>query len=155
LPTLQGLSSHAEVTPPPALRSGADETVSPSDLLRRTDDSAIGATFAGLGARQAVSIVYVVDASGAMVSSLKFVLAELERSVRSLSSGQKFQVALSRARPDMGPLEVFGGPGAGLLRATPANKAALSAWLATISPTGRSNPLDGLRRALALDPDAV
>jgi hypothetical protein len=157
-PVIQGLTSRGEVAPPPALRSGATDVPAAGELLRRQDESAIGATFAGLGARQAVSIVYVVDASGAMVSSLKFVLAELERSVRSLSSGQKFQVILFRERPGEGPLfEVFNPAGgrARLLQATPANKVALGQWLATITPTGRSNPLDGLRRGLEFDPDAI
>lgn len=155
-PMLQGLASRAEVAPPPALRSAANDTPASGELLRRQDESAIGATFAGLGARQAVSIVYVVDASGAMVSSLKFVFAELERSVRSLSSGQKFQVVLFRER-DGHPFEVLNPSGGkpGLLPATPANKAALAAWLGSITPTGRSNPSDGLRRGIEFDPDAI
>ena len=155
-PMLQGLTSRAEAAPPPALRSASTDVPSAGELLRRQDESAIGATFAGLGARQAVSIVYVVDASGAMVSSLKFVFAELERSVRSLSSGQKFQVVLFREREGE-PFEVLnpGNGKPGLLLATPANKAALSAWLAGITPTGRSNPSDGLRRGIGFDPDAI
>jgi hypothetical protein len=156
-PVLQGLASRAAVAPPPTLRSAATEVLSAGELLRRQDESAIGATFAGLGARQAVSIVYVVDASGAMVSSLKFVLAELERSVRSLSSGQKFQVILFRERGESQPFDVLTPTGgrARLLAATPANKAVLASWLTGITPTGRSNPLDGLRRGLEFDPDAL
>jgi hypothetical protein len=156
-PMLQGLASRPEAAPPPALRSAGSEFPGAADLLRRQDESAIGATFAGLGARQAVRIVYVVDASGAMVSSLKFVFAELERSVRSLSSGQKFQIVLFREREGGEPVEVLTPAGArgGLLAATPANKAALSSWLATITPTGRSNPSQGLKRAIDMDPDAI
>ncbi len=157
-PMLQGLASRAEVAPPPALRSASTEIPAAGELLRRQDESSIGATFAGLGARQAVSIVYVVDASGAMVSSLKFVLAELERSVRSLSSGQKFQVVLFREREGQAePYDLLdvGGGKPRLLPATPANKASLAAWLAGITPTGRSNPLDGLKRGIEFDPDAV
>ncbi len=160
-PPLQGLTTPSLVAPP-SLRSAAVETTSPAELLRSQDDSAIqGATFAGMGAKRAAAIVYVVDASGAMVSSLKFILAELERSVRNLSSAQKFQVVLFRERTtDEGVslFEVFSprpGEGGRLLPATPANKAALREWLKTIIPTGRSNPLDGLRRGLSLDPDAI
>jgi hypothetical protein len=160
LPRLQGLSTPS-LAPPPVLRSAASEPLGAGELLlRRTDDSGTGgATFAGVGARRAGSVVYVVDASGAMVSSLKFVLAELERSVRSLSSAQKFQVVLFRERPGGGMYEVFAAPGQGrgpvLVAATPTNKAALAQWLATIAPTGRSNPLDGLKRGLEFEPDAI
>lgn len=160
-PPLQGLTTPL-LAAPPSLRSAVAETTSPGELLRTQDDSAIqGATFAGMGAKRAAAVVYVVDASGAMVSSLKFVLAELERSIRNLSSAQKFQVVLFRERTtDEGVslYEVFSprpGEDARLLSATPANKAALREWLKTIIPTGRSNPLDGLRRGLSLDPDAV
>lgn len=160
-PPLQGLTTPSLVAPP-SLRSAVIETTSPGELLRSQDDSAIrGATFAGMGAKRAAAIVYVVDASGAMISSLKFVLAELERSIRNLSSAQKFQVVLFRERNTDGGVslyEVFSpraGEGDRLLPATPANKAALREWLKTIIPTGRSNPLDGLRRGLGFDPDAV
>lgn len=155
-PVLQGLATRSATASLPALRSaGADVPVA-SDLLRRDDEGAIGATFAGLGARQASSVVYVVDASGAMVTSLKWVFRELERSVGALSSGQRFQVVLFRERPDGGiGYEAFGGPSAKLVQATVANKSALSKWLASVRPSGRSNPLDGLKRALELDPDAV
>jgi hypothetical protein len=145
------------------LRSAALEDTNPGELLRSQDDSAIrGATFAGMGAKRAASVVYVVDASGAMVSSLKFVLAELDRSVSNLSSAQKFQVVLFRERGGDGGTslyEVFSPRGdpehEQLLLATPGNKAALREWLKTILPTGRSNPLDGLRRGLSLGPDAI
>jgi hypothetical protein len=155
-PVLQGLATRSAAASLPALRSaGADVPVA-GDLLRRQDDAAIGATFAGLGARQASSVVYVVDASGAMVSSLKWVFKELERSVGALSSAQRFQVVLFRERPGGGEgFEVFGGARAKLVPASVANKAALSRWLAMVQPAGRSNPLGGLRHALELDPDAV
>jgi hypothetical protein len=101
-------------------------------------------------------VVYVVDASGAMVSSLKWVFKELERSVGALSSGQRFQVVLFRERPEGGAAyEVFGGPSAGLVQATLSNKSALSQWLASITPIGRSNPLEGLKRGLQMEPDVV
>jgi hypothetical protein len=155
-PLLQGLAT-PNLAAPPVLRSATIEATNPGELLRAQDDSAIqGATFAGMGAKRAASVVYVVDASGAMVTSLKFVLAELERSVRNLSSAQKFQVILFRDRS--GSLyETFSPDGrtSGLLPATPANKAALREWLKTITPTGRSNPLDGLRRGLSLSPDVI
>jgi hypothetical protein len=160
VPRLQGLSTPA-LSALPTLRSAGAGLGTPADLLRSQDDSFIGgATFAGLGTRQASSVVYVVDASGAMITSLQFVLAELERSVRNLSSAQKFQVVLFRDRPGNSPYDLFVPPGirsdrAGLIAATPANKVALAEWLKTIRPTGRSNPIEGLRRGISFDPDAI
>ena len=156
-PRLQGLTTPS-LAAPPALRSAAIDVPAPGELLRSQDETTIqGATFAGMGAKRAASVVYVVDASGAMITSLKFVLAELERSVRSLSSAQKFQVVLFRERGES-QYETFsprGEAGGSLIPATPANKAALREWLRTIAPTVRSNPLDGLRRGLTYSPDAI
>jgi hypothetical protein len=156
VPRLTGLAS-PDVAPAPVLRSSTLEAPGLGDFLKRQDDGAIGATFAGMGARKAQSIVYVVDASGAMVSSLQFVLAELDRSVSSLSSSQKFQVVLFRDEGGGKVHEVFAAPGVGqrLAPATPTNKAALGRWLKSIAPGGRSNPLDGLRRGLEFQPDAI
>jgi hypothetical protein len=172
LPRLQGFSTPGRSgdSVMPVLRSAAGGADVAAADLRSQDDSAIGATFGGLGTRQASSVVYVVDASGAMITSLQFVLEELERSVRNLSSAQKFQVVLFRARPAVGGgrdaggagggalYDVFAPPGMaspGLVSATPVNKAALSAWLKDIRPMGRSNPIDGLRRGLDFKPDAI
>jgi hypothetical protein len=105
--------------------------------------------------------VYVVDASGAMIASLPFITAELERSVRGLSTAQKFAVVLFRDRPDAGThYDLFVPPGSdparvSLAQANATNKAALSRWLATVGPTGKSNPLDGLRCGLAFKPDVI
>jgi hypothetical protein len=160
VPRLQGLSTPS-LAALPTLRSAGAGVGTQTDLLRSQDDAFIGgATFAGVGTRKAASVVYVVDASGAMITSLQFVLAELERSVRNLSSSQQFQVVLFRERPGSGAFDIFVPPGArtdriGLFPATPANKVALSDWLKTIKPTGRSNPIDGLRRGIAFEPDAI
>ncbi|MBL9031948.1 MAG: hypothetical protein JNM80_09600 [Phycisphaerae bacterium] len=154
-PPLAGLSTPS-LTPMPTLRSSSAEALS-ADLVRTRPDE-LGATFAGLGARQAASVVYVVDASGAMVTSLQFVLAELERSVRALSSSQSFQVVLFR---DSG-CEVFSPPAASsptagnrVVPASPANKAHLARWLKSVRPAGKSDPLAGLTRGLAFRPDAI
>lgn len=119
-------------------------------------------TFAGLGSSGARSVVYVVDASGSMVSSLRDVVGEIERSVARLSPSQKFGVV------------VFHDPGRGtsegtaqatseqtesfmpiLVRATPDARARLATWLSGIDPKGKSNPLDGLRAGLELKSEAV
>ncbi|MFN0132097.1 MAG: hypothetical protein ACKVW3_06150 [Phycisphaerales bacterium] len=159
-PPLSGLSTPS-LTPIPTLRSTSADALS-ADLVRTRPDE-LGATFAGLGARQATSVVYVVDASGAMVTSLQFVLAELDRSVRALSGSQSFQVVLFR---DSG-CEVFSPPSATtppsansraaprLVPASPANKAHLARWIKSVRPAGKSDPLAGLTRGLAFRPDAI
>lgn len=156
-PTLAGMSV-APPAPAPALRSIAAEGAIPA--LRAEAVEIGGASFAGLGTRRARSVVYVVDASGAMVTNFKWIKDELQRSVAALSPAQRFQVVLFRDRTGAGSSEVVevfdpGDGSAGLLPATGANKAALARWLAVVEPVGRSNPLDGLRRGLALAPDVV
>lgn len=119
--------------------------------------------FGGLGSSSARSVVYVVDASGPMVTSLPLVIAAVERSVARLSPSQKFGVVLFRT---LDSFDAEDAPPNGervgtelftpiLVRATPLAKQRLSAWLKTIKPMGRSNPLDGLEHALALKPEAV
>ena len=153
-PALSGLSNTAAA--PPVLRSAIGEGAVP--LLRPGAVHVGGATFAGLGARRARSVVYVVDASGAMVTNIKWIKDELQRSIAALAPTQQFQVVLFRDRTGTsgdGLFEIFRSEDGSLLPATATNKQALGAWLADIQPTGRSNPVDGLRRALDLRPDAV
>ena len=114
---------------------------------------ATSVTFGGLGASNVSSVVYVVDCSGPMVTSLPMVLNELERSVGRLMPSQRFGVVLCRRTVD-------GGPGAEafvsvLVRATPSAKELLHNWLAAAEPSGRSSPLAGVELALSLKPDAV
>ncbi|MEL6395446.1 MAG: hypothetical protein AAFQ71_05545 [Planctomycetota bacterium] len=141
--------------PPPAPRV---KTISPAALAVPPADAA---RFAGLRARRASRIVFAVDASGAMVTGLPFVLRELERSIATLRPTQSFNVILFGADPTnpgtprlaSPPLET--GRDA-LARATTANRQRAIAWLAGRTPVGgRSDPVLGLRAALALEPDAV
>jgi hypothetical protein len=134
-----------------ALGGGLDEGVASAKLRQ---GGARGVSFAGLGASTARSVVYAVDASGPMVTSLPMVLDELERSVSRLGPTQMFGVVLFRQ----------GGAGSGpqvesfapvLLRATPTARARLREWLAGIQPGGRSSPLAGLEAALSFQPEAV
>lgn len=123
--------------------------------------------FVGVGAANARSVVYVVDASGPMVSSFPMVKERLLASVDRLRPTQRFGVVAFRriAAPAGVPL---GGGGAGgdepngvevfsprLVRATTGAKARLREWLDGIDARGRSAPLDGLRAGLALKGDAV
>lgn len=118
--------------------------------------------FAGQASQAAGSVVYAIDASGPMASSLPYVIAELERSVRQLSPSQRFAVLAFREPPPDAPgqpavwsYHPLGREGAALLEATDLAKAGLSAWAGSIRPLGRSAPLAALRAALELEPDLV
>jgi hypothetical protein len=124
--------------------------------LERTPTGA-GVAFAGLTARgeQARTVVYVIDASGPMISSLSDVLAEVNRSVDSLLPTQRFGVVLFRDAEG-----TAGGQSTVLFdtqlrEANAHNRQQLRQWLGGITATGRSNPMDGLRAALALKPQVV
>lgn len=110
-------------------------------------------TFGGLGAQSVGSVVYVVDCSGPMVTSLPIVMAEVERSIGRLTPAQKFGVILFRRVGD----ERAGGESFApvLVRATPSVKQLLHDWLVAVEPAGRSSPLAGLEMALAFGPDAI
>lgn len=111
--------------------------------------------FAGLGTSNVESVIYVVDTSGPMVSSLPFVIAELERSVSRLSPAQRFNVVAFRSIDALGNDAGYERFVPRLVHATPEAKRRLSQWLADLRPGGRSNPLDGLRAAIAMQPQAV
>jgi len=144
-------------TPPPPRPA-------PSLIAKASPDEAKAPTiFAGVQAKRAMRVVYVIDGSGPMTSSLPFVVGELQRSIDALGSDQSFQVVLFREPVGAAPggadaSEVFSpstGGSAGLVHATPEIRRELGAWLAGIRPQGRSNPEAGLRRALELQPELV
>lgn len=116
------------------------------------DASSIGVAFAGLSATPTRSVVYVVDSSGPMVTTLPQVLALLTRSVGDLRPTQRFGVVLFREVPGEPGAEVFSPK---LLDATARNRGRLKDWLVSVRARGRSNPLAGLRAALALKPQVV
>jgi hypothetical protein len=118
-------------------------------------ESAIGVAFAGLSAQRTRSVVYVVDASGPMVTTLPQVLALVTRSVSDLTPTQRFSVVLFRdveSGGGGGGVEVFQPR---VVDATPRNRARLRDFLEGVRPRGRSNPLAGLRAALAMRPQVV
>lgn len=114
------------------------------------------AIFAGVKSERAARVVYVLDASGAMTTSLHFVKAELARSVSRLEPSQSFQVVVFRHSPgvESTTAELF-DPTTTMVRATDEVKTRLGAWLDGVRPSGRSDPLIGLRAALQLNPDLV
>lgn len=142
---------------PPALRAPRPK----SEPSQKIEPSARTVRFSGAGASDARDIVYVVDASGSMVTTLPEVVGELRRSIRKLHPTQRFQILMFRQRP--------GRTGAGfdhpdftpgveapvLIDATRDNKQNALAWLAELNPGGRSNPMPALQAALRMAPDAV
>lgn len=151
---------HGRELPPSVLadfahgRSAAQHEPMPAATVISEADASVpgGVRFAGLGASNARSVVYVVDASGPMVTSLPRVLEEVVRSAEQLSPVQKFGVVLFRETEDGAGVESFSPV---LVRATPTAKRRLAEWLGAVEPRGASNPLAGLETALDLKPDAV
>jgi hypothetical protein len=103
--------------------------------------------------------VYVVDASGAMTGSLKFVKEELVRSLARLDATQSFQVVVFHDLPASegerpSQIEVFGGSRR-LVRVTDNARVQVTRWLESVQPAGRSEPLAGLTVALRMKPDLI
>lgn len=152
----------------PATRAPSVPTpvIAPTPMVAAAPSTPTGGspiTFAGVAAERATRIVYVVDASGPMASSLPFVVDELARSLESLAPSQQFQVVLFRSPPasrgepaqDEPGFEMFPGSSASLLQATRDTKDRVHAWLAGVRSSGRSDPLPGLKAALSMKPDLV
>ncbi len=110
--------------------------------------------FAGVQARAARRIVYVVDGSGATANSFAYLQSHLLRSIDRLSPTQRFQVVLFRSF-DQHTTTLAPMNNRTLARATSENKQRVADWLAGMSARGRSNPVDGLHAALKLNPDLV
>ncbi len=117
------------------------------------------AAFAGVQANAATRIVFAVDASGAMVTSFSFIQAELARAIDRLQPTQSFQVVLFAERTGDAPEPWRTIPHTGddddLIRASAANRILARRWVNAALPGGRSNPVEGLTRALDFKPDLV
>jgi hypothetical protein len=119
--------------------------------------------FFGVGSTDVRSVVYVVDASGSMVATFPFILAELERSARALDALQRFQVIFFKgdaasasgrvAAPD--PVNPNRVRETRLIRCTPEHVRSVLTWARTVIPGGRSDPMEALRVAIGLNPDAI
>jgi hypothetical protein len=137
---------HAEVA------RGAFPAAPPST---NASDAGPSLTFAGLSAdaARASSVVYVVDASAPMVSTLPWVLGEVERSVGGLLPTQRFNVVLfgERSAGDAGA-RLFAP---GLVDATSRQRTKLADYLRSAEASGRSTPIAGLREAMKLKPRVV
>jgi hypothetical protein len=117
------------------------------------------ATFAGVQGTPARRVVYLIDGSGAMAQALRYVRSELIRSVGRLRRDQSFTVIVYRqpVGETQATLDHFaiaqGSPV--LVHATGDVKQQLVSWLDNVSPSGKSDPLAGLRAALQMQPDLV
>ncbi len=113
-------------------------------------------SFLGLqaDAELASSVIYVVDTSGPMVSSLPWVMRELGQSVEGLIATQQFNVVCFGERGAAGAAPVrtlFSQP----RDATNARKDDLARFMSNVEASGRSVPLEGLRAALAQRPRVI
>lgn len=119
--------------------------------------AAYQASFAGMKGERARRIVYVVDGSAAMITTMPYLRAELARSIAGLSPSQSFEVVVFRQPPPAATsasmIETFSG--LGLVAASTTSKNAAAAWARRVQPSGSSVPLVGLTRALEMKPDLV
>ncbi|GEM_PF-1468664 len=110
-----------------------------------------GPQFFGVGgsAKEVEKIVYVVDRSGSMSDTFRYVRKELVRSVSALRRAQRFHVIFFNSGV---PLE---NPPKRLVSAVEANREEFFAFLETVSPGGSTNPEQAMYLALSLSPDLV
>ncbi len=97
------------------------------------------------------AVVYVIDRSESMSQDGRLDDAkwELQESVRRLTPNQKFYIIFYST--DATPMEASGS-----VTATPGNKDRFLAWAQDrIQPTGWTNPIPALRKALSLRPDVI
>ncbi len=150
--TLERTRPSAAPTMDPVTLEAMRETT--STIARPESTSPPSVAFAGVQSKAARTLVYVVDGSGATANSFAYLQTQLMRSIDRLSPTQRFQVVLFREADDsaysLAPIN-----NGRLARATPQHKQAVADWLDSVSARGRSNPLEGLKGALALKPDLV
>ncbi len=150
LPTLEplgGLETESLVVP---------VQLDPVELSVRETHAAPPPEFFGAkGEREATRIVYVVDASGSMVSSLASVVKELKRSIRQLGPGQWFQVLIFQEDSVSTPPGLWGVAEGSLIRVTDENRRAVFRWLDGVGAARRSDPIPALEKALSYKPDLV
>lgn len=127
-----------------------------SSLSAEPSNAPTAISFAGVSTGAARSIVYVIDTSGATMTSLTYIRERLLQSIDRLSPTQRFQVIAFRKLGDSTHTSPTLATTKGKLpRATRANKQAVADWLNTMPARGQSNPVDGLAAALELKPDMI
>ncbi len=127
------------------------DTAPPSRAEFRVGSSGEAASFVGLTTTNARKIVYVIDASGSMIPTLPIVLQELARSLGALSERQSFGIIFFRRNAAL-----VVPPAGRLTPATPEARRLALEWIDEhVVPSGRSNPLAALEKALGLEPDVI
>jgi len=150
-PRLETITESLEMPDPGPLdlTAGTGRTLDFAAALGGT--SVESASFAGLRAANARTIVYVVDASGSMIGSFRTVLDELARSLDALVPAQSFAIVFFQRN-----LAIDVPPAGRLVPVSRRSTAAAISWARReVIPAGRSNPVEALRRALALKPDCI
>ena len=99
---------------------------------------------------------YVVDFSGSILLAVDELKHELKRSIGNLKAEQSFTVfifySVTDRRSEQFRTDAFSPT---LREATPEVKEEFFAWIDRKQPRGSTEPLQAMRRALALEPDAV
>lgn len=125
----------------------------PTDLLGSTDESMPVVEFAGAKATNAKRIIYVVDASGSLVSWMQIVLNELFRSLEQLDERQQFAIIFFQ---EDRAIEV--PPSRRLQKATSQARRRAIDWINEgdhVVPGYGSNPVTALEAAFDLHPDVI
>jgi len=101
-------------------------------------------------------LVYVVDYSGSIIVAVDDLKRELKRSVGLLTPAQSFTVLIFYST-GTGEQERFKTDAfeAGLVAASPESKRSFFDWIDRKAPMGSTEPLEAVRRALKLHPDAI
>jgi hypothetical protein len=120
--------------------------------------------FNSIGGPHVKSVAYLVDASGSLIDTFPFVLAELRRSIGELNESQSFTVIFFQGD------RVIESPAPGLKKATTQNRQRVIQWLSPspgssqiasgntsggVTPMGSANPVAALKQALRYRPDLV
>jgi hypothetical protein len=112
-----------------------------------------GSTFVGLPSGNANRIIYVVDASGSLIDTLPFVIKELSRSIGELSEEQSFTVIFFQRGREV---EV---PPVGWKAASAEMKKRVADFISmesgNIVPSGSTDPMPAIKRAMAYKPQLV
>lgn len=119
---------------------------------------AVMPSFAGVSGVKASRIVYILDCSGPMTSSLPWVKDQLLASVAALGDGQTFRVLVCRRKGDAAPVMFWhnGSDGGGSFPAGGIEAVGgVRAWLGGLSPELATDTAAALRAAFALEPDLV
>ncbi|QDT64056.1 vWA domain-containing protein [Calycomorphotria hydatis] len=99
--------------------------------------------------------VYVIDCSGSMAEHNKLAMAkaELLASLQGLASNQQFQIIFYNQSPQS--LKIPARSSNGMFHASDINRTLAGQIMGTIHPSGGTDHLPALEKALALNPDVV